>query len=97
MRKTALLGLDLGTSGTKVMAFDLEGRELARFYRAYPLANPAPGHFELDPDEVWHAAADGLRHVAAHLDHHRIEALSIYAAGIILTKRWLLAGWKVLR
>ncbi|MDH3662798.1 MAG: FGGY family carbohydrate kinase [Alphaproteobacteria bacterium] len=81
MRKTALLGLDLGTSGTKVMAFDLEGRELARFYRAYPLANPAPGQFELDPDEVWRAAADGLRHVASNLDDHRIEALSIAAQG----------------
>ena len=47
------LGLDLGTSGCKLIAFDRAGQAVARAAHSYPVANPGPGLFELDADLVW--------------------------------------------
>src|SRR4051812_29954857 len=58
-----LLGLDLGTSGCKLLAFDAQGTVLARASRLYPLRNPRPGFFELDADVVWAAAVACLREI----------------------------------
>ena len=44
----SLLGLDVGTTGCKAVAFDLEGRPLAAAYREYPLLHPEPSWSELD-------------------------------------------------
>ena len=38
--KTALLGIDVGTSACKVAAFDLEGRVLAQAAESYPVLYP---------------------------------------------------------
>jgi glycerol kinase len=48
----SLLGLDVGTTGTKAVAFDLDGRVLASAYREYPLRSPRPGRQELDEIRV---------------------------------------------
>ncbi len=50
----SLLGIDIGTTGCKAIAFDTAGKILAGGYRAHPLHFPAPGQCELDPEEVWH-------------------------------------------
>ena len=42
------LGLDLGTSGVKLVAFDPSGVEMGRASRAYATRHPAPGMAELD-------------------------------------------------
>jgi len=36
----SILGLDVGTTGSKAIAFDLEGRAIASSYREYPLLHP---------------------------------------------------------
>lgn len=33
-----LLGIDVGTTGTKTLLFDTEGKMLGRAYRSYPLS-----------------------------------------------------------
>ncbi|MBI4585357.1 MAG: hypothetical protein HY717_15195 [Planctomycetes bacterium] len=51
----SILGLDIGTTGVKAVAFQEDGRLLASAYREYHLKSPLEGHLELDPREVLEA------------------------------------------
>lgn len=57
----ALLGIDLGTSGTKTVLFDTAGKALASATIEYTLYQPQNGWAEQDPD----AARDTVRSVLA--------------------------------
>ena len=59
--KTALLGIDVGTSACKVAAFDLEGHVLAQAAESYPVLYPQPGWAEQDPQQWWEAVCRALR------------------------------------
>ncbi len=61
----SLLGLDIGITGCKAVAFGLDGATLAQAYREYPLYQPHPGWMELDPGEVWQAVCEVIGSVTA--------------------------------
>ena len=48
----SLLGLDIGTTGSKAVVFRKDGEIISKAYRDYPLKSLKPGWFELDPLEV---------------------------------------------
>ena len=50
------IGVDLGTSGTKTVLFDREGRVVASATEEYPLYQPRNGYAEQNPEDWWHAA-----------------------------------------
>jgi xylulokinase len=75
------LGLDLGTSGCKLIAFDEKGRELAKAHRAYRPTSPAPGQFELDADHVWREAEACFHAVAANRLAGVVRTLAISVLG----------------
>lgn len=50
-----LVGIDVGTTGAKVVLIDERGTVLRSATRAYPMATPAPGWTEQDPED-WHGA-----------------------------------------
>lgn len=58
-----LLGIDLGTSGTKTVLFDLAGRTVASHTVEYPLSQPRNGWAEQDPEDWWRAAVQTARAV----------------------------------
>ncbi|MBM6887582.1 xylulokinase [Pseudoflavonifractor phocaeensis] len=58
-----LIGVDLGTSGTKTALFDQEGRTIASCTRTYPLSQPQNGWAEQEPEEWWQAARETIRGV----------------------------------
>ncbi|MFL7839305.1 MAG: FGGY-family carbohydrate kinase [Candidatus Promineifilaceae bacterium] len=60
----AILGLDVGTTTTKAVLFDLAGRELARS-NSEPYSNLTPhtGWVEQDPERLWRAVVSTIRHV----------------------------------
>ena len=60
----SLIGVDVGTSSVKVVAFDLNGRVLAHAERGYGIQTPQPGWVEQSPGEVWEALCSALRAVA---------------------------------
>ena len=60
-----LMGIDLGTSGTKTVLFDREGREIASATRSYPLIQKQNGWAEQEPDDWWAAARDTISQVLA--------------------------------
>ena len=53
---TALIGLDVGTSGVKGIALSEDGAILAVAEESYPLSTPRPGWAEQDPEDWWRAA-----------------------------------------
>ena len=48
--KTYLAGIDVGTTGTKTIIFDPEGRTIGSSYREYGCAYPKPNWVEQDAD-----------------------------------------------
>jgi xylulokinase len=54
---TALVGIDVGTTGVKALAISPDGAVLARAEVGYPLSTPRPGWSEQDPAD-WERAAD---------------------------------------
>jgi len=61
---TALVGIDVGTSGVKALALSPAGEILARAERTYPLSTPRPGWAEQDPEAWWSAAQGALADLA---------------------------------
>ena len=60
-----VIGLDVGTSGTKAIAVDAGGTLLASALVEYPLSNPKPGWAEQDPADWRRAALTVLAQLAA--------------------------------
>ncbi len=72
---TALVGLDVGTTGVKAVALTPEGRLLGRSERSYPLSTPRQGWSEQDPDDWWAGA------LAAIGDLGRLDIAGIGLSG----------------
>ena len=64
-----LLGLDVGTTTTKAVLFDLTGAELARATSSpYRNRSPQPGWVEQDPEEVWGAVVTAVRQITTQIN-----------------------------
>ncbi|MFQ6065744.1 MAG: FGGY family carbohydrate kinase [bacterium] len=59
----SLMGLDVGTTGVKAMAFTPEGKVLARAHREYPELYPRPGWVQMNPDEIWRSTKEVISEV----------------------------------
>ena len=58
-----LLGVDIGTSGTKTVLFDEAGTSIASDLQEYPLYQPKNGWAEQDPRHWWDATSGSIRNV----------------------------------
>ncbi len=58
-----LLGIDVGTTGTKAVLVDPSGRVAARATHEYPLHTPRPGWAEQDPADWWRGTVSAIRDV----------------------------------
>jgi len=77
----SLMGLDVGTTGVKAMAFTPEGKVLARAYREYPELYPKPGWVEMNPDEIWRCTREVIREVALKTKKDPVQALGLSVLG----------------
>jgi xylulokinase len=57
---TALVGIDVGTTGVKALAVSPAGEVIARAEEAYPLSTPQPGWSEQEPDDWVRASENAL-------------------------------------
>ncbi len=58
-----LLGIDIGTSGTKTVLFDDRGNTIASALIEYPMYQPHNGWAEQDPADWWNAVSNTIRQV----------------------------------
>ena len=59
-----ILGVDIGTSGTKTVLFDKTGAVIASCTEEYPLSQPQNGWAEQDPHDWWHAVCTTCKKAA---------------------------------
>ncbi|WP_369070183.1 gluconokinase [Kineococcus terrestris] len=78
--RDVVLGVDIGTTSTKVVAFDVRGEALAQHAAGYPLEEPHPGHAVQDPQLILRAVQESVRAVVAEVGAGRVAALSFSAA-----------------
>ena len=81
----SLLGIDIGTTGTKVIALSADGAIIASAHREYDVIHPQPGWSELDSRAVWSCIQDAIREVAGRTQHDPIVALSMCCLGEAMT------------
>ena len=60
---SVFLGIDIGTSGTKTLAIDANGKILADALETYPCYVPKPLWSEQDPEDWWQATVKSVRKV----------------------------------
>lgn len=82
MSRDLLLGVDVGTTQTKVGAFDLEGHLVASGRAGYSLVTDAETNAsEQDPADWWEIAAQTIRTVISEVDPARLLAVCVGGQG----------------
>jgi len=76
----SLLGLDIGTTGTKAVLFSELGQIIDSDYQEYRHIYRKPGWAELDPEKVWEAVRKTINQVASK-NKSAIRALCISCMG----------------
>jgi xylulokinase len=77
MSLSIALGLDLGTSGVRVVAINSQGFLVAQAHQPYPLYTPQPGWTEQHPDEWVKASITALKAITLQLQNAEIVALGL--------------------
>ena len=105
--KKYLVGIDEGTTGTKVCVFDLEGNVVSSSYQEYPSFYPKNGYVEQDVSMITEALLTTCKKAVtgADIDPKDILAVSMSSQGaacILLDKnenvaRNRMIGWQDLR
>ncbi len=73
------IGVDLGTSATKLLLMDEQGVIHKIVSRSYPLSMPRPGWSEQDPEAWIEAAFSGIRELTEDIDRREVKGIA--AAG----------------
>ena len=79
MPRTHILALDQGTTSSRAIVFDHEGRQVAVSQKEYPQHFPRPGHVEHDPLAIWASQWSTAVDAMGKAD---LEATDIAAIGI---------------
>src|SRR5258708_39398650 len=69
---SSLLGIDLGTSSVKVVAFAVAGVLKGVGMAEYPILTPRLGYAEQDPEEWWRATKIAVRKALEKAGHPEI-------------------------
>src|SRR5262245_25112018 len=73
------LGSDIGTSGTKTLAIDEQGKILAKASQEYPCYHPQPLWSEQDPEDWWRATVATIQAVVSKA---QLKAADVKAIGL---------------
>ncbi|WP_421996863.1 glycerol kinase GlpK [Reyranella sp.] len=74
-----VLAIDQGTTSTRAIVFDADGRPVASAQKELPQIFPRPGWVEHDPDEIWSATVEVCR---GALTKAKLEASALAGIGI---------------
>ena len=61
--KDLILGIDVGTTGTKCTLYDFSGNKVATAYREYPMLHPQNNWTEQNPEQWWSAVCSNLQEI----------------------------------
>ena len=72
-----LIGLDVGTTGCKVLLINPAGEVIASATEEYPMYTPRPLWAEQNPEDWWRAAQACFRALLAHLRPDQIKGIGL--------------------
>lgn len=72
-----VIGVDLGTSGTKTVLFDTKGNVIASKTVEYPMYQPQNGWAEQEPLDWWNATLEGIKAVINGVDPEKVVSIGI--------------------
>jgi gluconokinase len=77
-----VIGVDVGTTSAKALAFDAEGRGYGATEVGYPLLEPEPGYAEQEPEAVIDGALEAIRGAvaAARESGAQVEGVALSSA-----------------
>ena len=83
MKKSLILGLDVGTTNCKIAIFDIENKTYFIIIREYKLYTPKPGWIEIDAEELWGNILEGIKECInkSHFNPKDIKAISYSVLG----------------
>ena len=76
-----VLGIDLGTSGTKTVLFNQDGVAMASATVEYPMYQPHNGWAEQDPKDWWNAAVETIKTVLVKSGVNKDDVVSLGISG----------------
>lgn len=76
-QKKCLIGIDVGTSGVKVLALAEDGQIISSKIEEYPLYTPQAGWTEQDPDDWWAGTVRALQKVLPACQDYVIAAIGL--------------------
>lgn len=76
-----LIGVDVGTTGTKAMLIDVHGTIIAEAYAGYPLNRPRALIVEQSAEQWWEAVVTTVRECTAGVDPQRIRSMAVSSQG----------------
>jgi len=94
---THLLGIDVGTSGTKVVLMGEDGQIVASAYAEYPLVQPRPGWAEQAPEQWWQATVTGIKQVLSESGFNGDQVVGVGLSGQMHGAVLLDENYKILR
>ncbi len=71
------MGIDLGTSGVKVLLIDVKGDVVSKGEEEYPLYTPQPGWTEQDPQEWWSATQSAIKKAIRRINPGEIKGIGL--------------------
>jgi gluconokinase len=75
-----LIGIDIGTTNTKAVAYSIKGEVLGSSHRSYPVIFPQEGYHELDPKVLLEAVVEVMGEVINENRQHDLKAICFSAA-----------------
>ncbi len=84
--KDLILGIDIGTTGTKCSLYDFSGKKVAAAYREYPMIHPQNNWTEQNPEQWWSAVCSNLQEIFHNqgIDSGRIAVIGISSTNAIV-------------
>lgn len=72
-----ILSIDQGTTGSRTIAYDQNGRTVAMAYEEFPQYFPKPGWVEHNPEEIWQSVNGTIQKVLTKVPANSIAAIGI--------------------
>ncbi|MBB6448556.1 gluconokinase [Geomicrobium halophilum] len=79
MNERLYMGVDIGTSGVKAIAFDQDGNEQFKAHETYPLETPTPDTAVQDPELIYEKTRAVIMEVAEHCEN-KVACVSFSSA-----------------
>lgn len=75
-----IIGVDVGTTSTKSIAFDLNGRIICKKSIEYDIFNPKPSYSEQDPEEIFAAVLNSIKYLVGENMNNNLIGVSFSSA-----------------